>query len=78
MVIGVVRIVLAGIILCREIVRRQIQEQPCAALIAVKTADDPFYQALPHQLFDHNPCPDTQAAAPCIPALFFGSFASGE
>ena len=74
MVIGVIRIVLPGIIRCCEIVRCQVQEQPCAAGIAVKTADDLVKKAFPHQFFDHDPCPDAQAAAPHIPSLIFEQF----
>ena len=68
MVIGVIRIVLAGIILCCQIVRRQIKEQPCAPVITVKATDDLVKQTFHHQFFYHDPRPDAQTAAPCIPS----------
>lgn len=78
MVIGIIRIVLSGIILCSEIIRCQIKKQACAAVIAVKAADDLVKKAFHHQFFDHDPCPDAQAAAPGIPSLILRQFASGK
>ena len=78
MVVGVIRIVLAGIILCSEIVRRQIQKQTGAAVIAVKAADDLVQMAFHHQFFDHDPCPNTQAAAPSASPLIIRKFSVWE
>lgn len=74
MVIGIIRIVLSGIILCSEIIRCQIKKQACAAVIAVKAADDLVKKAFHHHFFDHDPCPDAQAAAPGIPSLILRQF----
>ena len=74
MVIGIIRIVLSGIILCSEIIRYQIKKQACAAVIAVKATDDLVKKAFHHQFFDHDPCPDAQAAAPGIPSLILRQF----
>lgn len=74
MVIGIIRIVLSGIILCSEIIRCQIKKQACAAAIAVKAADDLVKKAFHHQFFDHDPCPDAQAAAPGISSLILRQF----
>ena len=74
MVIGIIQIVLSGIILCSEIIRCQIKKQACAAVIAVKAADDLVKKAFHYQFFDHDPCPDAQAAAPGIPSLILRQF----
>lgn len=74
MVIGIIRIVLSDIILCSEIIRCQIKKQACAAVIAVKAADDLVKKAFHHQFFNHDPCPDAQAAASGIPSLILRQF----
>ena len=73
-VIGIIRIVLADIILCGEVVCCQIKKQPCSMVIVINTADDLVDPAFHHQFFDHKPRPDAKAATPRIPALILGQF----
>ena len=69
MVISVVRIVLAGIVLRGQIACRKVKEQSRPAFIPVQTANDHAQKGLGHQLFDHDPRPDTQTAAPVASSL---------
>jgi len=74
MIISVIRVILSGIVLCREIVSSKIKEEPGPAIIVIDASDDLIDHALHHQLFDDKKCADPKTTAPVAPAQVLWKF----